>query len=351
MVGNAAANRTTRQVRVLTWNVENLFHPETGGPRHDYTPRQGWTLARYHDKVRRLARAITTILRRTGHHTPCIVGLTEVEGPHVVNDVLAHMPTRFAMAVDTSFSQAYHDTVILYDRDFFTLEHCTHHTTFSRHEKGDVLQADFRVGEHRLRVLCCHLKARPGNQYYTSTYREAVCDNLQNLVWRLHGGHLAQEQRHLLPPEAARPAGLRLDQHIVLMGDFNDEPFSPSLTEYLMATYDQDYVATQQGIDKVALYNCAWEGLRGRRPGSLYYEHAFTTKWSMLDHIILSPHLLHSDSAIRYVPASFAVVQNVSADSAGRPLACAAYGEDGAIEWCDGYSDHFPVWIALECDV
>lgn len=347
------ATRVTRQIGVLTWNVENLFHPETGGPRHDFTPDIGWTLTRYHEKISRLAEAITVIMQRTGSHTPCIIGLTEVENLRVVNDLLAQLPARFAVAIDEDFSHAYYDAVILYDRDFFRLEQCTSHTTFRRHERGDVVQADFRLGagEHRLSVFCCHLKARPDNQYYTAMYRQAVCDNLQTLVWRSHGGHRVQEQIRRLPADAAKPQGLVLDQHIVIMGDLNDEPFSPSLTDYLLATYDQHYVATQQDVDKVALYNCAWEGLQGRRPGSLYYEHSLTTKWSMLDQIIVSPHLLHTGSPVRYVPASFEVIQDVSADDDGRPLSCASYNDAGELEWRDGYSDHFPVGITLECDV
>jgi endonuclease/exonuclease/phosphatase family metal-dependent hydrolase len=347
------ATRKTRQVRVLAWNVENLFHPETGGPRHDYTPENGWTLPRYHAKISRLAEALTVIMQRTGSRTPFIIGLTEVENLRVVRDLLAHLPARFDVAIDQALQQAYHDTVILYDRDFLTLEHCTSHATFRRHEKGDVVQADFYLdkGKSRLSVFCCHLKARPDNPYYTAMYRQAVCDNLQNLVWRLHRGHRVQEQLRRLTSDAEKPKGLVLDQHIVIMGDFNDEPFSPSLTDYLMATYDKHYVATQQDVDKVALYNCAWEGLQGCRPGSLYYEPSLTTKWSMLDHIIISPHLLHGDSSIRYVPASFEVMQDISADGHGRPYACASYSDDGEREWHDGYSDHFPVGIALTCDI
>lgn len=347
------ATRTTRQVRVLTWNMENLFHPETGGPRHDYTPDNGWTLTRYHEKIRRLAEALTVMMQRTGSRTPCILGLTEVENLRVVRDLLAQLPAHFDAAMDQAFPHAYHDVVIFYDRDFLTLEHCTSHATFRRHEKGDVVQADFRLGQGTSRpsVFCCHLKARPDNQDYTAMYRQAVCDNLQNLVWRLHSGHRVQEQIRRRTSDAAKPQGLVLDQPIVLLGDFNDEPFSPSITDYLMATYDKHYVATQQDVDKVALYNCAWEGLQGQRPGSLYYKRSLTTKWSILDQIIISPHLLHVDSAIRYVPASFEVIQDVSADCHGRPFACAGYSDAGELEWHDGYCDHFPVGIAPECDV
>lgn len=347
------ATRTTRQVRVLTWNVENLFHPETGGPRHDYTPPNGWTPTRYYRKISRLAKAITVMMQCVGSRTPFLIGLTEVENLQVVRDLLAQLPERCCVAIDEAFHHAYHDAVILYDRDFFTLEHCTHHATFRRHDKGDVVQADFRLGKgkSRLSVFCCHLKARPGNPYYTAMYRQAVCDNLQNLVWRLHRGHRVQEQIRRMTSDAEKPQELVLDQPVVIMGDFNDEPFSPSLTDYMMATYDRHYVATQQDVDKVALYNCAWEGLQGPRPGSLYYEHGFTTKWSMLDQIIVSPHLLHVDSPIRYVPASFEVIQDVSAGRDGRPFACAVYSDAGELEWRDGYSDHFPVTIALEYDI
>lgn len=341
-------SNTDPGINILTWNVENLFHPETGGPRYDFTPAEGWTQERYESKVARVAATLRTIIGSRGVvGAPWILGLTEVESDAVGEHIAAQLPPGFGIARDPEFLHAYHDTVLLFDETALTLLRCTHHETFLRFDKGDVLQADFRhnASGRTLTVLLCHLKARPSNRYHTSTYRQAAADNLQTLVWRMHGGAEMRECAKRIKGEDADRSGLRLElnQNVVIMGDFNDEPFSPSMTDYLLATYDQDFVKNQKSIDKVVLYNAAWERLGRPRPGSLHYEGSPTSSWSMLDQIVLTPALLTGVAGLQYAPASFEVIQDLTADDNGRPLSCQTRDENWEIVWRDGFSDHFPV--------
>jgi hypothetical protein len=175
-------------------------------------------------------------------------------------------------------------------------------------------------------------------------YRQAVCDDMQTAVWKMHGGAAARDAAQRAKGERApKPDALELNQNIVLMGDFNDEPFSSSLLDYLNASYDKSFVVNQRDIKRVVLYNCAWEWLSREKPGSYFWEKGNVTRWSLLDQIVISPALLSGAAGMRYAPGSFRVEQSVTADEGGIPLRTCTWDENDNIVWLKGYSDHFPV--------
>lgn len=78
--------------------------------------------------------------------------------------------------------------------------------------------------------------------------------------------------------------------HIILLGDYNDEPFSQSLSEQLMASRDITLVRAKPHL----LYNPFWNLLgNGRcgtqaRGGSYYHSNGISTRWHTFDQIIYS---------------------------------------------------------------
>jgi hypothetical protein len=85
------------------------------------------------------------------------------------------------------------------------------------------------------------------------------------------------------------------DEFIVLMGDYNDDPCSPSLANHLLATRDRD-LARENGS---FLYNPFWRRLgesdpflRGKQSvgicGTYYYAKGEHTRWHTFDQIIFS---------------------------------------------------------------
>ena len=69
----------------------------------------------------------------------------------------------------------------------------------------------------------------------------------------------------------------------------------------------------------------------------------------MLDQIIFSPALLDGRNGIGYVPDSFRVVSELTADESGKPKRICSWDSADNLIWEDnGYSDHFPVMAALE---
>jgi hypothetical protein len=337
-----------KSVKVVTWNLENMFHPKSGGPRNDFTPHEGWTLQLYNEKIKRLADVMLKIFKKHGtSSTPFVFGLTEIENEVVVNDLLKYLPARYKLAKDRTFRHKYFDTAIIYDSTYFSVKKAQYHQVFEKYPRGDVVQVDLvsRKSKEVLTVFCCHLKARPRNKYYTSMYREAVCDNMQTLIWKMHGGDkmLARVNR-IKSKTTPVPKSLNLDKNIVVIGDFNDEPFSKSMMEYLLASYDKSFVLNQEDIYRVFLYNCSWEKLRSAKPGSLYYNKSHHSKWSMLDQIVISPALLKKDSKVQYKSGSFKVIQDLTAGKDGKPIRTNDWDDEtDEVIWLEGYSDHFPV--------
>ncbi|WP_155951631.1 endonuclease/exonuclease/phosphatase family protein [Pseudomonas sp. FGI182] len=78
--------------------------------------------------------------------------------------------------------------------------------------------------------------------------------------------------------------------HIILLGDYNDEPFSDSLSEQLMASRDISLVRSRPHL----LYNPYWNILGNGRCGSLphggsyFYNKGRHTRWHTFDQIIYS---------------------------------------------------------------
>lgn len=345
--------RKKDHIHLLTWNVENLFHPASGGPRNDLTPHEGWTLPLYREKIQRIGNVLSKIIAQHAEE-PWIIGLTEIENEQVIRDLLKLLPKGFRAAFDKEFRHEYHDTALLFDSRHLNLKKVCHHETFTRYQKGDVLQVNLQIRTTKTEIttFVCHLKARPHSRYHTATYRQAVCDNLQTEIWRMHGGENTREQLKALKgeeyEEAKKSFRLSQDVNAVIMGDMNDEPFSASLTDYLRATYDREFVIEQCDLNHVSLYNASWEGLVRKNPGSLYYERSPTSHWSMLDQIIVTPALARGIAGLRYSDNSFSVVQNLTADNKGRPLSCRDWDDEGNPIWREGFSDHFPVYARLE---
>jgi len=92
-----------------------------------------------------------------------------------------------------------------------------------------------------------------------------------------------------LAREAERPP------HVVVLGDFNDEPFDPSMAEYLEASRDRTLVRRQRFL----LYNPFWRLLGERQPlerecegrigaGTYYYRSGGANRWYTFDQILFS---------------------------------------------------------------
>lgn len=87
---------------------------------------------------------------------------------------------------------------------------------------------------------------------------------------------------------------------IVLMGDYNDEPFAPSIAKDLLATRDRDYISKKKEL----LYNPFWKHLSHRceytkdsrkttsEAGTYFYKSDQSSRWKTYDQMMFSSALL-----------------------------------------------------------
>ena len=90
------------------------------------------------------------------------------------------------------------------------------------------------------------------------------------------------------------------NQLVILMGDYNDEPYSQSLFKNIRATNDRALVLS---MPDYWLYNPYWKALSARMPftideqqhdfGTCYSKSGNRNHWSTFDQIIFSGHFLH----------------------------------------------------------
>lgn len=91
------------------------------------------------------------------------------------------------------------------------------------------------------------------------------------------------------------------NQQVILMGDYNDEPYSHSIFKNVRATNDRALVLSNPDF---WLYNPYWKTLSARMPfkvdeqehdfGTCYSKSGNRNHWSTFDQIIFSGHFLHS---------------------------------------------------------
>ncbi|MDR9425716.1 MAG: hypothetical protein RI567_10595 [Marinobacter sp.] len=85
--------------------------------------------------------------------------------------------------------------------------------------------------------------------------------------------------------------------HIMLLGDYNDDPFSDSLSQHVMATRDFKLASRKKDL----FYNPFWKCLSQRQwnrgcSGSYFYKSGQVTQWHTFDQIIFSHAFLRGDS-------------------------------------------------------
>jgi len=139
-----------------------------------------------------------------------------------------------------------------------------------------------------------------------------------------HEYHLNRHQLGLvLRKEVELALGKDHTGHVVVLGDFNDDPFAESLDGHLKATRDR-HLATRR---RHLLYNPFWRhmasnvayGIGAKNPsfsGSYYYKSGKATRWHTFDQIIFSSaflgsskwHLKEDEVAVLDVPQYTALV-------------------------------------------
>ena len=326
------------------WNVENLFAPEDHPGRIPWIASAvardlaGWTEALYRTKLGQLARVIAAMNDGAG---PDILGVCEVEDRKVLVDlaieVSARVPGRSYGIVhaDNSRDQRGIDTAFLFDTARYTVDPALifNHFVIRRTGTRDITQATFRTALGRdLIVLCNHWPSRSGGALESAGFRATAGETL---------GYWHERIREIVGAQAA----------VIAFGDFNDDPFDPSLRFNANATRERGDVERARSA---RFYNLAWEymsftatdrnGAERVLHGTLY----FGGNGNVFDQILMARPLLDgSPTPLKLREGStgvFALPEMVSHRVSEGPIRFGLPKGDatGNVDTA-GFSDHFPV--------
>ena len=306
-------------VRFAWWNLENLFGPTT-------SPVEGWNQARYDKKLEHLGWAIRQMHDGQG---PDLLGVCEVENEAILHDLVDRHLSDFGYTIVHHESPDLRgiDVAFLYRDRVFELDpaRTRAHTIMKRVPTRDIFEIQLlaRANGSRLTVLGNHWPSRSGGQYETEPFRILTAEHCSVIVQ----GHLEEDE----------------EAPILLLGDFNDEPFNRAIREYLLAIRDRARVLDRR-TRRPYLYDCMWPLLDGDDPGTFYYSSS-PTAWNMLDHVIVSPGLLRK-GGLRLQEGSVAIFKPPEIQKSGKPK---PFRQEGT-RWIEGYSDHFPLVGVLEVE-
>lgn len=315
---------------IAFYNVENLFDLEDDPNTvfHDRTPRaeKYYTEEVYNAKQRNLAKVIAFIGREFTGSSPTIVGLSEIENYKVINDLVNQETLK-----DSEYSIIHYDSPdlrgidvgLIYKKNVFiptnSISHSlkVFHTTDPNrriYTRDQLVVSGILEGE-KIYLIVNHWPSRSGG--------EAI-----SLPNRIKAGELNRKIIDSI---------LNIDQHakIINMGDFNDDPVSPSIKEALVTK------ATRMNLKYGDMYN-PMEAMFNNGIGSL----AWRDGWNLFDQIMISTELASKDfQKISFYQAGVfnkSFLATPHGKFKGYPYR--SYSNEG---WTGGYSDHFPVFIYL----
>lgn len=305
------------------YNLENLFDTQHDEGKNDYEylpdGANKWTDLKYRHKLKNMAQVLYelgTDRLRTGC---AIIGVSEVENARCLRDLcaqeqLARRGMRFVHIEGPD--QRGVDCGLLYNPRFFTpakqwlQPYVLKKDVNERPTRGFLTVQGVLAGDS-VTVIVCHWPSRFGG----SPLRE----------W---AGEQVRAEK-----DSIYKANPRMK--IFIMGDMNDDPFSPSMAKSLGARRKMEDVKAGE------LFNPWWQILLDGH-GTLKYD----GKWNLFDQIVMSQNCLDIRKTKEYNSLTFykadIFIRDYLFQEGGKYKGNPKRTHAGGV-WLDGYSDHLPV--------
>ena len=304
------------------YNVENLFDT-INDPKindEDFLPSSSkkYNTKIYTEKLSHLAKVIAVF-------KPSILGLCEVENKTVLDDLVKTLEKeqdlKYAVSHHESQDRRGIDVAFIYNPNLLTSIEIKGHFVALEAEPDfitrDVVQLNCTTNKgETFYVFGNHWPSRRGGAEASEYKRIAAASVLKHAVADIQNNNASAK--------------------IVIMGDFNDEPFNKSLLNHLKA----DSLIT----NKNQLFNTSYYMLK-KGEGTYNYK----GNWNVLDQIIVSSSLITEDKkGLRAMPPYQAQVVKqdfmLYETKSGNKVPSRSFGGPN---YYGGYSDHLPTFIQL----
>lgn len=281
-----------------------------------------WGTKYYNQKLANEAKVISELGRQYTNDNPAICGLIEVENRQVIEDLIKQpvlAKSNYGIVHYNSYDARGIDIAIIYQKNRFIVQNSYTKEIKIYNEDGkrqytrDVLVVIGLLDGEKFAVFMNHWPSRSGGEAVSQAKRNAAAAVLKNEMDKI----------------SLENPGIKL----VSMGDYNDDPVSPSLKKHLGAVGDPNELS-----DKSPYYNLMYK-LYKAGVASLAYRDAP----NLFDQIIISRNLYSTEKltstyslfkAEIYAPS---YLVNKEGQWKGYPFR----SWDGD-RFTGGYSDHFP---------
>lgn len=308
------------------YNLENLFDTEDDPSIRDeeFTPdgKKLYTKEIYQEKLNHLSLVISELGSKSPHGL-AMLGVAEIENKRVLED-LVNQPElaerHYQIVHYDSPDKRGIDVGLLYNPTYFTVTNSKAlplkiYDDTSRVLTRDILLVSGIFDGEPLHVLVNHWPSRRGGEAATAPWRNAAALVCKNTIDSLRSNDFAAK--------------------VLVMGDLNDDPVSPSVKQVLKAE------RKIENVRKNGIYN----------PMANYYKkgigtNAYRDAWSLFDQIMLTESCLDKKQQGYFFYKAHIHNPKYLVQQTGQYKGYPFRTFVGST-YLGGYSDHFPVYIYL----
>ena len=313
---------------IAFYNLENLFDTLNDPYRNDedFTPTgaNAYTPKVYLDKLSKLSDVLSQIGTDVKPDGFAFLGVAEIENRKVLEDLVSQpkLKDRNLKIVHYEGPDARSiDCCLIYNPKYFKVKHSESlfvkltNSDGSLYYTRDVLWVTGTYGGETVHVFVNHWPSRRGGEDASAPSRAAAAGVSKHVIDSL----------------------MKIDPNtkVVLMGDLNDDPTSPSVTQVLGAKLKV------QDVKDGGLYN-PWNDYLSKGIGTLAYQDS----WNLFDQIMLSSGFLKRETFGFFFKKAHIFNRNFMVTKTGRFKGYPMRTYDGVI-YNGGYSDHFPTYCVM----
>lgn len=297
----------------MFYNVENLFLPDMNTA--EITRISGlnnWNDKRYRNKLLKISH-VAELVNEQENVLPMVIGLSEIQGKQPLLDLVKLPPfsERYEIVHYESMDERGVDVALLFDKDKLQLVSSEPISYFFEIQDEDPANYDTTRD-----VLHCKLK-----------YREKLINFFVVHLPSQRENDINKPKRDYIIKDLAKRAEdiRKLDEAIIIMGDFNENPDDENISELTSVTN---------------LVNPFVKIFSDKVFSTFHYQNGL-----LFDQFLLSEQFLSDDFPLKYFAAEVFrsnKISNWDQKFVGRPFRTYA-----GSRYLGGYSDHFPVLLKL----
>ena len=297
--------------------------------KEEFSPggKKVWTEDKYNQKLKNLAEVIAELGKAETQSAPVIVGLCEIENRKNVEDLInqpALKKYNYGIAHFNSFDARGVDVALIYQKDRFQVTKAKPYvieiygSDGKRDYTRDILRVTGLLDGEEITFLVNHWPSRSGGEQASRPRRQKAAEVMKGIYEEIRAEN----------PNAK----------IMALGDFNDDPVSPSLDKVMEAIPNKGKIKDGDIVN--LMYNMFKNGM-----GTL----AYRDSWNLFDQILVTGTLIEPqkkfDSYKVYKTDIYSPAHLVQPDGQYKGYPYRMFSGDTFR--AKGYSDHFPVYTIL----